>query len=128
LSDLEGVVYGQACGGDRIVGAGTARVGKPGAAAQDGAGAGAAGAHRAGGGGPAGEQGNWRNGGRGCEHSLGYIDTVNADPRPFRWTKSAGDILGTIKRFCLRTLEITDNQIKIVETSETGHQSIVRSP
>ncbi len=27
-----------------------------------------------------------------------YIDTVNANPRPFRWTKSADDILATIKR------------------------------
>ena len=34
-----------------------------------------------------------------------YIDTVNANPRPFRWTKTADDILATIKRFCLRTLD-----------------------
>lgn len=34
-----------------------------------------------------------------------YIATVNAEPKPFRWTKSANDILATIKRFCLRTLE-----------------------
>ena len=33
------------------------------------------------------------------------MDTVNADPRSFRWTKSADDILDTIKRFCLRTLD-----------------------
>ena len=33
-----------------------------------------------------------------------YIDAVNADPKPFRWTKSADDILATIKRFCLKTL------------------------
>ena len=39
-----------------------------------------------------------------------YIDTVNADPRPFRWTKSADDILAAIKRFCLRTLETAANQ------------------
>ena len=27
-----------------------------------------------------------------------YIDAVNADPKPFRWTKSADDILAAIKR------------------------------
>jgi transposase len=52
---------------------------------------------------------------------LGYIDTVNADPRPFRWTKSADDILATIKRFCLRTLDIAKSQTKIIKTSESGH-------
>ena len=52
---------------------------------------------------------------------LAYIDTVNADPRPFRWTKSADDILATIKRFCLRTLDTADKQTKIIETSESGH-------
>ena len=31
-----------------------------------------------------------------------YIDTVNATPRPFRWTKSADDIPAAVKRFCLR--------------------------
>jgi len=50
-----------------------------------------------------------------------YIDTVNADPRPFRWTKSANEILATIKRFCLRTLEAAENQLTIVKTSESGH-------
>ncbi len=50
-----------------------------------------------------------------------YIDTVNADPRPFQWTKSADDILATIKRFCLRTLETAERQMKITKTSESGH-------
>ena len=45
----------------------------------------------------------------------------NADPRPFRWTKSAADILATIKRFCLRTLETAERQRKIIKTSESGH-------
>lgn len=31
-----------------------------------------------------------------------YIDDNNADPKPFVWTKSADDILASIKRFCLR--------------------------
>lgn len=50
-----------------------------------------------------------------------YIDTVNADPRPFRWTKSADDILAIIKRFCLRTLQIAETQAQIRRTSESGH-------
>ena len=50
-----------------------------------------------------------------------YIDTVNANPRPFRWTKSADDILATIKRFCLRTLETAERQKEIIKTSESGH-------
>jgi transposase/lambda repressor-like predicted transcriptional regulator len=35
-----------------------------------------------------------------------YIDTHNADPKPFRWTKSANDILASIARFCQRTLAV----------------------
>ena len=31
-----------------------------------------------------------------------FIDTNNADPKPFRWTKTADDILAAIERFCLR--------------------------
>ena len=33
-----------------------------------------------------------------------YLDATNADPKPFRWTKSAADILASIQRFCLRTI------------------------
>jgi transposase len=29
-----------------------------------------------------------------------FISTHNADPKPFRWTKSADDILASIERFC----------------------------
>ena len=32
-----------------------------------------------------------------------YLDTYNAHPKPFAWTKSADDILASIERFCLRT-------------------------
>lgn len=64
---------------------------------------------------------------RGVHHSTedleaairAYIDTVNADPKPFRWTKSADDILATIQRFCLRTIDTAQQQITI--TSESGH-------
>jgi transposase len=37
-----------------------------------------------------------------------YIDAHNADPKPFRWIKTADDILASIKRFCLRTLATTE--------------------
>lgn len=37
-----------------------------------------------------------------------YLATYNQNPRPFTWTKTADDILDSIKRFCLRI-------------SETGH-------
>ena len=32
-----------------------------------------------------------------------YIQTTNEEPTPFVWTKSADDILDSVKRFCLRT-------------------------
>ena len=31
-----------------------------------------------------------------------YLDTYNADPKPFAWAKSADDIFDSIGRFCLR--------------------------
>ena len=34
-----------------------------------------------------------------------YIDAHNAKPKPFRWTKSANDILAAVNRFCRRTLD-----------------------
>lgn len=37
-----------------------------------------------------------------------YITVTNAQPKPFRWTKTADDILSSVARFCQRT-------------SETGH-------
>jgi transposase len=52
---------------------------------------------------------------------LAYIDTVNADPKPFRWTKAADDILATIQRFCLGNLSVANTQKQIVQTSESGH-------
>lgn len=35
-----------------------------------------------------------------------FIDARNTDPKPFRWTKSANDILASIERFCRRTLHV----------------------
>jgi len=43
-----------------------------------------------------------------------FIAIQNDKPKPFRWTKSADDILAAVNRFCLRT-----NEIK--PTSESGH-------
>jgi transposase len=40
-----------------------------------------------------------------------YIAATNADPRPFRWTKSADDILAAIQRFCIRTLDTHEAQL-----------------
>lgn len=48
-----------------------------------------------------------------------YIDAHNAQPKPFRWTKSADDILAAINRFCLRTLEALTPALP--RTSESGH-------
>jgi transposase len=50
-----------------------------------------------------------------------YIRAVNDNPKPFRWTKSASDILASIKRFCLATLKVADKQGEIIKTSELGH-------
>ena len=32
-----------------------------------------------------------------------YIDQTNAEPKPFVWTKTADDVLASVKRFCQRT-------------------------
>jgi hypothetical protein len=32
-----------------------------------------------------------------------YIDATNEDPTPFVWTKSADEIIDSVKRFCLQT-------------------------
>ncbi len=50
-----------------------------------------------------------------------YIDQVNSDPKPFRWTKTADNILASINRFCLRTNNTAEMQKQIRRTSESGH-------
>ena len=62
---------------------------------------------------------------RGVYHSVAalkadisaYIASHNADPKPFRWTKSADDILASIERFCLRNTPKPKSQ----RTSGSGH-------
>ena len=36
---------------------------------------------------------------------LGYARRSNATAKPFRWTKSADEILQSVKRFCLTGLD-----------------------
>jgi transposase len=48
-----------------------------------------------------------------------YIDATNAEPKPFRWTKSADDILVAINRFCKRTID--EHHSTLLKTSESGH-------
>jgi transposase len=35
-----------------------------------------------------------------------FIDACNANPKPFRWVKTADEILASIERFCRRTLQV----------------------
>jgi len=37
---------------------------------------------------------------------VAFITQHNENPKPFRWTKSADDILASIERFCRRTLDV----------------------
>ncbi|HXT28282.1 MAG TPA: IS630 family transposase [Vicinamibacterales bacterium] len=46
-----------------------------------------------------------------------FIEATNDHPKPFRWTKSADDILASIRRFCLRTLESQSCSV----TLDPGH-------
>jgi hypothetical protein len=49
-----------------------------------------------------------------------YLDTSNADPKPFVWTNTADHILAKIARFARATLE--DHGLdESRDTSETGH-------
>ena len=45
---------------------------------------------------------------------LAFIEVHNEKPKPLVWTKSASDILASIKRFCL-------NIVQVDKTSESGH-------
>ncbi len=50
---------------------------------------------------------------------LAYIERHNAEPRPFRWSKSADAILASVARFCSRTLAVHGADLN--RTSETQH-------
>jgi transposase len=49
---------------------------------------------------------------------LTYIEAHNAKPKPFRWVKSADDILAAVDRFCRRTITTSD---RLRRTFESGH-------
>jgi transposase len=46
-----------------------------------------------------------------------HIEATNADPRPFAWTKSADEILESVRRFCQRTADVSQRQ----EPSNSPH-------
>jgi transposase len=50
-----------------------------------------------------------------------FIAATNADPRPFRWVKTADDILASVKRFCLQALGASTMEEALARTSESGH-------
>jgi len=50
---------------------------------------------------------------------LAYIEHHNTQSRPFRWTKTADQILASIGRFCERTLEVHAPDMK--QTSKTQY-------
>ncbi|MGX7709215.1 IS630 family transposase [Methylobacterium sp. Gmos1] len=50
-----------------------------------------------------------------------FIEATNADPKPFRWVKSADAILASVKRFCLRALEAEPGTTPLSRNSDAGH-------
>ena len=51
-----------------------------------------------------GQHHGWKSVTDGLHAAIGaFITRHNADPKPFRWTKSADDILDSVARFCKRT-------------------------
>ena len=48
---------------------------------------------------------------------LAYVERHNAEPKPFRWTRSADEILASVGRFCERTLAV--HRPDLQQTSET---------
>jgi transposase len=50
---------------------------------------------------------------------LAYVEHHNLQPGPFRWTRTADEILAGVARFCSRTLAV--HRPDLVGTSETQH-------
>lgn len=50
-----------------------------------------------------------------------FIHATNAHPKPFRWVKSADDILASVKRFCVRSLGASTPGEALAQTSGSGH-------
>jgi transposase len=56
------------------------------------------------------------------EHDIEiFIARTNAEPKPFRWLKSADEILASVRRFCLRTPGPDQTALPLLRTSEAGH-------
>ena len=50
---------------------------------------------------------------------LAYVEHHNAEPKPFRWTKSADRILASVGRSCERTLAV--HAPTLLQTSKTQY-------
>jgi hypothetical protein len=50
-----------------------------------------------------------------------FVDAANAAPKPFRWVKSADDVLAGVRRFRLRTIGAASAEEAMARTSESGH-------
>ncbi|KMO27606.1 endonuclease DDE [Methylobacterium variabile] len=50
-----------------------------------------------------------------------FIEATNAEPKPFRWVKSADAILANVKRFCLRALDVEPEPTSLPQNSGEGH-------
>jgi len=44
----------------------------------------------------------WTQGGADLTDIISFIENHNEDPKPFKWTNSADEILASVKRFCHR--------------------------
>jgi hypothetical protein len=55
-----------------------------------------------------------------------YIDTRNADPKPFRWTKTADDMLDSVARFCRRTTDRRGGDVRVFPVSRSNAPWIFR--
>jgi transposase len=52
-----------------------------------------------------------------CDAIESYVTATNDEPKPFRWTKTADEIIASVSRFCARTLEQAETQ----RFSDSGH-------
>src|SRR3954468_17116616 len=72
---------------------------------------------------------------RGVYHSVAdlerairaFIDTTDAEPKPFRWVTTADDILASIRRFCLPTVGASTADDALARISESGHYAVARN-
>jgi hypothetical protein len=49
-----------------------------------------------------------------------FLELRNRDPNPFRWTKTADDILKSIERLCFYNAP-SDRMVEMPRTSGSGH-------